>query len=66
MTEFLIILGCAVGFVVMGLLTRGMAHHEHAHHEHGHHDHDQYEPHDPTEKCGGCSLNCETTERSDV
>ena len=62
MTEVLIILGCAAGFVVMGLLTRGLAHHEHDHH----HGYTCDEPDATTDACGGCSLHCETTETSHV
>ena len=62
MTEILVILGCAVGFALMGLATRGLAHH---HHDHGHdHSHDEHE--DELSECGSCSLGCKTTEPCDV
>ena len=65
MTEILVILGCAVGFALMGLATRGQAHHDHAHHGHDHgHSHDEHE--DENSECGGCSLSCKTTEPCDV
>lgn len=62
MNDLLIIFACALGFAVMGLLTRGLAHHDHDH-DHGQEGH---EPQDSSESCGGCSLHCETTEPSDV
>jgi hypothetical protein len=63
MTEVLIILGCAAGFAVMGLLTRGLAHPEHDHHHAGSDDCGS-EAND--EACSGCSLHCETTEAPHV